>query len=1517
MHSKMNRKGLWLLLTLAVLIVAVSVLVAIAISADQEPAEFADFSYQTLSALDLADDGNTSLRFLFTIARTDYDEVGFVFSKTNATPTTSDYKKPIDTVYRSVIADGNTLEADEGRHWVVVKMTNIPHEYFDGALYVRGYVVDGGVTRYTDAESLTVCSAAGHTAHTVTLQYSGTASMTGTGTKIGYCEGCNLYNVTQYDVQNACEGKKWTSGGGSDSWVDSRQISTVLAGGKHFYPDESNGGLGNDLIVEYSVLWNETLLNMMPRYTQDKDHKYDAVVLTAFATDDHGYGSYKSLGYWGLTDNVPGSGAQIAGAFEYPNPLIQTNEPGNPYPGMNADYGIYSDYPNIGGTVIKNPEWGWHRIGIVYHEDVTNLSAVQTNGDAAQYKMTVTLYIDGEVVSVLSGSDLYYENGSHIRTAEYQLYTVTSDGKGGLTYADINPDYYIYLFGIRNTKANTSGTDVYFVDGDAFVNAGHGFVQNVKRIDNPKSNSETVTTGDNFGPTTFSTAPFYYTTGDFCVSHTWDETYTPGKAATLLGKGTKIDHCSVCGIARESVDNATSATVVSQTWTTNSTGSYPSNSTDTSSPLTFNVLTDILDGGKNAFYPTAGNPDGNDLLVEYSILWNPTLLNLTPGNGNASGAPYIGTGIRQNTGSQLNNIMYWSPTANMPYSGCQYAGGIEYASLTTSEPGNPYPNMIKNNQGIEKYPNIGGNNDGDGQTQAQDQYGWHRVQIRLHQEVTNLAALKASKTENSPAATYKLTGYIYIDGALVSVLSDDMTKWNSNNLLFTANADGKGGVTYGTVQSDRILNAVRANLTTAASDSVYFSVADVYATCGHDFVQQVQRVQYPEGDTSDNYSHRLYYASVDAPAVNVLTSSTEGAFGVKKNIVYDILKGEHFYPDASNDYQGNDLYVEYSILWNQNLVNKLKVGAKSEDGLNPFVDTRIVSYDGDFSNAISYWSLADGIPYSGCKYAGGFEYTALRISEDGNPYPNMIKDKQDITNYPNIGGANTGDGAPQGNDRYGWHRIGMQFHQEVTNLDALKADDGNGVAAQYKLTCHLYIDGKLVSILSNGFEKWNLNILLFSAESDGAGGVTYSDIGADRWLYIIYLASTKANDDTTATFTYKDCYATAGHSFVQKVTPLDSAINDHYYTVGSHTHDYHYETLIAATLLNDGSRKRVCAVCGAFDAPETVEYVPYQKVFTNSNDEAYGDRKYLREIQENNHFYPTDGNPEGNDLLIEFSILWNPTFSNFGTGSNAATTPFVTARISRWGGSGANNLVYWSLRDGTYDAWCKFAGGFEAGHAQSIDKSTPNGAITPDGMCAARPGGLTDAEAYALYPNIGGSTPANYSNLNNGHKWGWHRIGIRMHQTVKTPDADIIAGTIPEYRVTVTTYFDGVAVSELYKEGTAAEMFNEDGEGSNLLFIAKSDGKGHVVYSDSDYLTKTIKENGKNVDVSRTVWAFKVNYTKTATGNAYWQEADIYYTCGHNFVQKVKPVASPDYVDYVIPDTDVHVNGAIYYEFND
>ena len=1444
MQSKMNRKGFWLLLTLAVLIVAVSVIVTLAISADPEPEEeIQDFGFQTLSSLNLAGDSETDLRFFFTVGKLTYTRVGFVFSKYNDTPTIGgaychEAFREDGKVFRSITADSQTINAPDERYYVAVKLTGVPHSYFDGALYVRAYVTDGEGTRYSEPKYITVCSAKGHT-HTVTGE-PGEYKLYRTG----HCNGCDLDDVCEYGVTSV-DVKKWT-GGDNSAWREKRKVDLDILGNgtvqtKHFYPDASNNYAGNDLLIEYSVLWNETLLNL----------NNQAYLDTRFGNENAQ--DSKGVCYWSLADAVSNSDSPFAGSFEYSG-LRSIAADGVSYTpaGMIPPVGSsYDDYPNIGGTDQLNPEWGWHRIQIRVHEEVTNLSEMQADMSneeghvTPEYYLTATTYIDGKAVSKLCGNSLESDNHT-----DYKLFNCTSTGNGGVTYSDTHlAGKYLFIFAINPTNVVNSSYPAYFISGDYSATAGHSFVQNVTRVDNPVPRVERVDDKD------FPGAFFYTTVG--AHEHAWNGVYTQAKAPTLIEHGTEVEHCTVCGQSNGERSSATAFTPSVQVWDSSSAGTFELKAS----------LKAIRDG--KHFYPKASSGN-NDLLIEYSILWNPTMLNFLGGDAN----PFIATRIADRNAGNENNIAYWSPVADNNDAACKFAGGFEYGTMRTSEDGNPYPRMIAAYNDITAYPNIGGANNGDGTPQGDTQWGWHRVQIRMHQDLTNPEQVSA----NSAAATYKFTTSIYIDGELVSVLSSTTIKANNKNYynaLFTAkyDEDVAGHIKYSDAGKDRFVFAYRFNSLTAKEDTtIYCAIADVYMTAGREFVQQVQKVKNPANATislgGNSYSAKIYYASAEASVESVerLTDSSSGSFGVKKNIVYEVLNGRHFYPTEDN-LDGNDLYVEYSVNWKADLINKVQ----SDSTYRPFIDSRISAIDGTSTmNNFTFWTLTAGNKSAACQYAGGFEYTdAIKVSETGNPYPNMIKDSQAITKYPNIGGANNGDGQSQVNSKYGWHRIGMQLHQEVTNLDAVET---NGDTAQYKLTCRLYIDGKLVSIMSDYPGKWDSSNLLYTAASDGNGGVTYTDIGADRWLYIFRLNSTRTKSGETVDFEYKDCYATAGHSFVQ---PVDQ-----------HTHDF----------LTTNTGRHICAVCGA-NSNDAVKTNAYQKIFTSDNTASYGDRKLLSAIMGSKHFYPTNETPAGNDLLIEYSFLWNPTLSNFGKGSETSNSPFVTTRFSNWSGTNENVLSYWSLRDNCKDAWCKYAGGFEAGALQTVASDDIVAGGTPSGMCAS--GGN-----YAAYPNIGGATPADLANLNNGHQWGWHRVQIRLHQEV-TNEAEVKGGDDAIYRFVCTTYFDGVAVSMLEKTGTHLGQ----SDGRNYLFSAESDGDGGITYSDNEYLTGADS-------VKRTIWAFKFNYTLTAGNNAYWEEADIYYTCGQNFVQEVEPVASPAYVDYEIA-SGVHVNGATYYRVID
>ncbi|MBP5428309.1 MAG: hypothetical protein J6Z04_03370 [Clostridia bacterium] len=466
-HTRQN-KILSLLLTLAMLSFLFAAFLPVAVSADATPAndgEIEDFGVQTLTALDLAGDEDTDLRFVFTVGSLDYTEVGFVFSKTNAAPEIDGdacYKQAVTAVYSSIVADGDTLTADPGRHWAAIRMTDVPHAYFDGALYVRPFVTDGLGTRYGDAASLTVCGAAGHLHEIAGEPVSSVpATIFGDGSKTGHCDGCNLDGVTEITT-SIVEKKYTTSTSTSSQEKRSVTFGEILDGGKHFYPDESNGGLGNDLLVEYSLLWNDTLQN----FNKSGGNQ----TLDSRITNKSGGGT-TVLAWMSYQDGAKGSDCPFMGGFEWG--AFGTPEDGTSA-GMCGSSGAWADYPNIGGADRENPEWGWHRVQIRVHQELTNAAAV-ASGASAVYYMYSVVYIDGVQVSKLS------ETGAS--PAGSLLFTAANDGADGITYTDIADDSILYGFNSQIAKKN-SGVG-YLVYGDYSVSCGRTFAQSVTRVDSP------------------------------------------------------------------------------------------------------------------------------------------------------------------------------------------------------------------------------------------------------------------------------------------------------------------------------------------------------------------------------------------------------------------------------------------------------------------------------------------------------------------------------------------------------------------------------------------------------------------------------------------------------------------------------------------------------------------------------------------------------------------------------------------------------------------------------------------------------------------------------------------------------------------------------------------------------------------------------------------------------------------------------------------------------------------------
>ena len=457
---------------------------ALILSVSAEPGEIEDLSYQTLSGADVTD-GDTDLRFVFTVGSLDYSEVGVVCSKTVETPVYDadnchTYKTTL--VHSSITADGKTLNAPAGRYYVAVKLTGIPHSYFDGPLYLRAFVRDGGGVRYSEVKSLTVCRALGHE-HELPWNALGTATMLTEGTLSGHCEGCNL-DVTKTGVKR--EPIVYNSAEPSGPFANgleyriSKNLSDVR-GEDHFYPTQEHPD-GQDLWFEYSFLWNASLENW-DWSSALAEIKVAAIFNTA--------GKHREFFLLYTRDNndpfKTSKDCPYEGHFDY-SAFAPESKACVLY---GPDSGYSSSIIRSSSPYVYDETWfdhnGWHRIGVRHHLEAAK------DGGSAVYSGFAELYLDGVLVwRINSNVDALVSNGLLLFTAEVE--------NDELVYHD-NDDAMIQM---KIESVARSTKPVYVAVGDIAWSCGSGFVLDVEREPFPEDATLDLDTD-----LTVS-APFYY-----------------------------------------------------------------------------------------------------------------------------------------------------------------------------------------------------------------------------------------------------------------------------------------------------------------------------------------------------------------------------------------------------------------------------------------------------------------------------------------------------------------------------------------------------------------------------------------------------------------------------------------------------------------------------------------------------------------------------------------------------------------------------------------------------------------------------------------------------------------------------------------------------------------------------------------------------------------------------------------------------------------------------------------------
>ena len=227
-----------------------------------------------------------------------------------------------------------------------------------------------------------------------------------------------------------------------------KSINAIKDEDQHYYPTDENP-LGNDLLVEVSYLWNQTM-----------DAGYSGEPLTFGHVD--GYDVFNC----GATVK-----AKIRGGFTY-------------------EY----VYKKDGNETQSLGEYGWHRLGFRVHQEVEIVS------EEVKYTYLVSAYVDGTLILTVDMTDYALRRNTGSTVTAF-LYTAGIDENGELVCYDIgaNPNSgYATSYGLLFLEDFFSATGAYCVIGDVNMTCGQEFVQNV--VPNATPDDATFTLDDKGTP---------------------------------------------------------------------------------------------------------------------------------------------------------------------------------------------------------------------------------------------------------------------------------------------------------------------------------------------------------------------------------------------------------------------------------------------------------------------------------------------------------------------------------------------------------------------------------------------------------------------------------------------------------------------------------------------------------------------------------------------------------------------------------------------------------------------------------------------------------------------------------------------------------------------------------------------------------------------------------------------------------------------------------------------------------
>lgn len=590
--------------------------------------------------------------------------------------------------------------------------------------------------------------------------------------------------------------------------------------------------------------------------------------------------------------------------------------------------------------------------------------------------------------------------------------------------------------------------------------------------------------------------------------------------------------------------------------------------------------------------------------------------------------------------------------------------------------------------------------------------------------------------------------------------------------------------------------------------------------------------------------------------------------------VREIRGDKHFYPTSKSvgADDGNDLWFEYSLLWNDSFQYRDYPANLAEIRLFGFHDVAKSKLRGFY-----YLYLLNDDDQGGafntsndCPFKGHIDFSTYDTTY--SPGQNCADDLTSLGNTLNgraIGRYIAGWGAGRNDSPYlwdssyqttgGWHRLGFRYHQEVASV--------SGSTVTYAGYTELYIDGVLCwrvhtnfkadhndSLTKNGLLLWTANA------SDGKIN-SYTD--NDNMRVMMMLDNVTASSQSVYVVV-GDPYWTCGDGFVLPVERNDAPGSEKI-TLGGNNYDagyYYVESPVGKTTV-------------------------YSTDKTSSSHR--GDYKTLTAIRGDDHFYPdaTNGG-EGRNLYFEYDFLYNDTLYNWDRAESHSEFKVITVQTSSSNHREFYYLYFRNNGDGfSTSGDCPYAGHF--------DYSTYKEGCSPAKNCADD---LTSEGNYLFGDLVGryaagwvggrGDSPYIYDDT-----WttkggaGWHRIGVLVHQEAA------LNGNNVEYSGWTELYINGVKVWRVW-----TQMSTLTSKGLTL-FTAAKDG-ANIVYTDAP----------SNVKIGYQFDGFQssTNYAYAVFANVNWRIVDVDF----DPATEIEPVDNPTAANFTLPGGQI-VSGKIFY----